>query len=47
MIIPEKPVIKPAEVLNENLELLSNKKDIRKVNNGIVPIRVDAVTLST
>ena len=46
-IIPLKPIIIPISVIKLKDLFFLKKKAIKKVNNGIVPIKVDATKLST
>ena len=46
-IIPLKPIIIPTSVIKLKDPFFLKKKAIKKVNNGIVPIKVDATKLST
>ncbi len=45
--IPKKPVKRPRRLKKLKFVFLKIEKEISNVNNGIVPIRVDATILST
>ena len=47
IIIPVKPKINPTNFRKLNGSFCLKKKAIKKVNNGIVPIKVEATKLST
>ena len=45
--IPINPIKIPSEVSIENFVFFIMNKDIKKVKRGIVPMSVEAITLST
>ena len=45
--IPINPIKIPSEVSTENFVFFIKNKDIKKVKRGIVPMSVEAMTLST